>query len=116
MASVWACSRSKYCLSLIPFALAGLTPFLHKDSAGGCLDIVAGGPAYFECETVEAHVPVCWFKDGVELSLSSSRFSQEDMGTRHRLVANSVSRQDEGIYSCHVGEHSVDFKLQVCGE
>ncbi|KAF6095953.1 hypothetical protein HJG60_014194 [Phyllostomus discolor] len=92
----------------------GLTPFLHKDSAGGCLDIVVGDPAYLECETVEAHVPVCWFKDGVELSLSSSHFSQENMGTRHRLVVNSVSRQDEGTYSCHVGKHSVDFQLRVC--
>ncbi|KAM5307883.1 obscurin isoform 1-T1 [Glossophaga mutica] len=92
----------------------GLTPFLHKDSAGGCLDIMAGSPGYFECETVEAHVPVCWFKDGVELSLSSSCFSQEDVGTRHRLVADSVSRQDEGTYSCRVGEHSVDFQLRIC--
>ncbi|XP_015418303.1 PREDICTED: obscurin-like, partial [Myotis davidii] len=104
--------RIAYHLS-VQAALAGLTPFLHKDSAGGCVDTVAGGPAHFECETAEAHVPVRWFKDGLELG-HSSHFSQEDVGTRHRLVTNSVTRQDEGTYSCRVGEHSVDFQLRVC--
>lgn len=114
MVSVWACSWSKHFLPLIRATLAG--PFLHKNSASGCFDTVAGGPAHFECETVEAHVPVCWFKDGVELGLSGSRFSQEDVGTRHRLVADSVSMQDEGTYSCRMGEHSVDFQLRISGE
>ncbi|XP_044772968.1 obscurin [Neomonachus schauinslandi] len=91
----------------------GLTPFLHKDTAGGCVDAVAGGPAEFECETSEAHVHVCWYKDGTELSRCSQRFSQEDVGTRRRLVAASVTRQDEGTYSCRVGEDSVDFQLRV---
>ncbi|XP_064451756.1 obscurin isoform X11 [Mirounga angustirostris] len=91
----------------------GLTPFLHKDTAGGCVDAVAGGPAHFECETSEAHVRVRWYKDGTELSRSSQRFSQEDVGTRHRLVAASVTRQDEGTYSCRMGEDSVDFQLRV---
>ncbi|XP_027952683.1 obscurin-like, partial [Eumetopias jubatus] len=91
----------------------GLTPFLHKDTAGGCVDAVAGGPAHFECETSEAHVRVRWYKDGTELSRSSQRFLQEDVGTRHRLVAASVTRQDEGTYSCRVGEDSVDFQLRV---
>ncbi|XP_032190991.1 obscurin isoform X28 [Mustela erminea] len=91
----------------------GLTPFLHKDTAGGCVDAVAGGPAHFECETSEAHVSVHWYKDGVELKRSSQRFLQEDVGSRHRLVATSVTRQDEGTYSCRVGEDSVDFQLRV---
>lgn len=99
-----------------PATFAGLTPFRHKDSAGGCVDAVAGGPAHFECETAEDHVPVRWFKDGTELDRSCLRFSQEDMGTRHRLVATSVTRVDEGTYSCRVGEHSVDFRLHVSGE
>ncbi|CAD7679772.1 unnamed protein product [Nyctereutes procyonoides] len=94
-------------------SVQGLTPFLHKDTAGGCVEAVAGGLAHFECETSEAHVRVRWYKDGMELSRSSQRFSQEDVGTRHRLVAASVSRQDEGTYSCHVGEDSVDFQLRV---
>ncbi|ELK03225.1 Obscurin [Pteropus alecto] len=95
-------------------SVQGLTPFLHKDSAGGCVDAVAGGPAQFECETAEDHVSVRWFKDGTELDRSCLRFSQENMGTRHRLVATSVTRLDEGTYSCRVGEHSVDFRLRVC--
>lgn len=80
------------------------------------MDTVAGGPAHFEYETTEAHVPVRWFKDGSELGHSCLHFSQEDMGIRHRLVANLVTRLDEGTYSCPVGEHSVDFQLRVCGE
>lgn len=80
------------------------------------MEAVAGGLAHFECETSEAHVRVRWYKDGTELSRSSQRFSQEDVGTRHRLVASSVSRQDEGTYSCRVGEDSVDFQLRVSGE
>ncbi|XP_038293813.1 obscurin isoform X28 [Canis lupus familiaris] len=94
-------------------SVQGLTPFLRKDTAGGCVEAVAGGLAHFECETSEAHVRVRWYKDGMELSRSSQRFSQEDVGTRHRLVAASVSRQDEGTYSCRVGEDSVDFQLLV---
>ncbi|KAM8936229.1 obscurin-like isoform 2-T2 [Lycaon pictus] len=94
-------------------SVQGLTPFLRKDTAGGCVEAVAGGLAHFECETSEAHVRVRWYKDGMELSRSSQRFSQEDVGTRHRLVAASVSRQDEGTYSCCVGEDSVDFQLRV---
>lgn len=123
----WSRSRERLCplahgpvhntpQSPDPAALAGLTPFLHKDSAGGCVDAVAGGPAQFECETAEDHVSVRWFKDGTELDRSCLRFSQENMGTRHRLVATSVTRLDEGTYSCRVGEHSVDFRLRVCGE
>uniref|UniRef100_A0A673TIF7 Obscurin n=1 Tax=Suricata suricatta TaxID=37032 RepID=A0A673TIF7_SURSU len=92
-------------------SVQGLPPFLHKDTAGGCVDAVAGGPAHFECETSEAQVHVRWFKDGTELS--GHRFLQEDVGTRHRLVAASVTRQDEGTYSCRVGEDSVDFHSRV---
>uniref|UniRef100_A0A8C5ZVZ4 non-specific serine/threonine protein kinase n=1 Tax=Marmota marmota marmota TaxID=9994 RepID=A0A8C5ZVZ4_MARMA len=80
---------------------------------GGCVDAEVGGSARFECETADAHVPVCWFKDGKELGGSCQRFSQEDVGTWHRLVVASVSRQDEGTYSCRVGEDSVDFHLRV---
>lgn len=71
---------------------------------------------HFECETSEAHVCVRWYKDGTELSRSSQRFLQEDVGTRHRLVAALVTKQDEGTYSCRVGEDSVDFQLRVSGE
>uniref|UniRef100_A0A8C4MIZ6 Obscurin n=1 Tax=Equus asinus asinus TaxID=83772 RepID=A0A8C4MIZ6_EQUAS len=91
-----------------------LTSFLHKDTVGGHVDAVAGGPACFECETSEAHVRVRWYKDGAELGGLGQRFSQEDVGTRHRLVVASVTRQDEGTYSCRVGEDSVDFRLRVC--
>ncbi|XP_047393930.1 obscurin [Sciurus carolinensis] len=101
-------SRIAYQLSV-----QGLTSFLRKDTAGGCVDAVVGALAQFECETTEAHVPVRWFKDGKELGGSCPRYSQEDVGTRHRLVLASVSRQDEGTYSCRVGEDSMDFHLRV---
>nr|XP_055229439.1 obscurin isoform X38 [Gorilla gorilla gorilla] len=94
-------------------SVQGLACFLHKDVAGSCVDAVAGGPAQFECETSEAHVHVHWYKDGMELGHSGERFLQEDVGTRHRLVAATVTRQDEGTYSCRVGEDSVDFRLRV---
>eukprot|EP00074_Homo_sapiens_P083403 XP_016857962.1 obscurin isoform X37 [Homo sapiens] len=94
-------------------SVQGLARFLHKDMAGSCVDAVAGGPAQFECETSEAHVHVHWYKDGMELGHSGERFLQEDVGTRHRLVAATVTRQDEGTYSCRVGEDSVDFRLRV---
>ncbi|XP_054374772.1 obscurin isoform X20 [Pongo abelii] len=94
-------------------SVQGLACFLHKDMAGSCVDAVAGGPAQFECETSEAHVHVHWYKDGMELGHSGERFLQEDVGTRHRLVAATVTRQDEGTYSCRVGEDSVDFRLRV---
>jgi hypothetical protein len=80
------------------------------------VDVVAGNPAKFECKTSEAHVCVRWYKDGKELGPSYQRFSQEDVGTQHWLVVASVTRQDEGTYSCRVGEDSVDFQLRVSGE
>ncbi|KAM4869513.1 LOW QUALITY PROTEIN: obscurin-like [Urocitellus parryii] len=101
-------SRVAYQLSV-----QGLTPFLRKDTVGGCVDAELGGPARFECETANAHIPVCWFKDGKSLGGSCQHFFQEDMGTWHQLVVASVSRQDDGTYSCHVGEDSVDFHLRV---
>ncbi|KAM4870705.1 obscurin isoform X20 [Urocitellus parryii] len=103
------------CGSRVAYQLSvqGLTPFLRKDTVGGCVDAEVGGPARFECETADAHIPVCWFKDGKALGGSCQRFSQEDVGTWHRLVVASVSRQDEGTYSCRVGEDSVDFHLRV---
>ncbi|XP_033621951.1 obscurin-like [Fukomys damarensis] len=101
-------SRMAYQLSV-----QGLTSFLHKDTAGGRVDVVAGDPMQLECETSEAHVHVCWYKDGKELSRSCQRFSQQDIGTRHRLVASSIAKQDEGTYSCRVGEDSVEFQLRV---
>ncbi|XP_065729549.1 obscurin [Phocoena phocoena] len=93
---------------------SALHPFLHKDMAGGCVDTTAGGSAHFEYQTSEAHMCVHWYKDGVELGHSCQYFSQEDMGTQHRLVATSVTVQDEGTYLCQVGEDSVDFWLHVC--
>ncbi|XP_033053407.1 obscurin isoform X44 [Trachypithecus francoisi] len=103
------------CGSRIAYQLSvqGLPCFLHKDTAGSCVDALAGGPVQFECETSEAHVHVHWYKDGMELGRSGERFLQEDVGTWHRLVAATVTRQDEGTYSCRVGEDSVDFRLRV---
>uniref|UniRef100_A0A7N4PFA3 non-specific serine/threonine protein kinase n=1 Tax=Sarcophilus harrisii TaxID=9305 RepID=A0A7N4PFA3_SARHA len=89
-----------------------LVHFLHKDVAGGYVEAVLGGQAQFECETSEAHVRVCWYKDGTELS-RSQRLSQEDKGTKHRLVVGMVTRQDEGTYACRVGEDTLEFKLKV---
>ncbi|XP_008592716.1 PREDICTED: obscurin-like, partial [Galeopterus variegatus] len=111
-AGLYECVSPGGCVAY-QLSVQGLTPFLHKDTTGGCVDAVAGGPAQFECETSEAHISVRWYKDGTELGCSSPHFLQEDMGTRHRLVASSVTRQDEGTYSCRVGEDSVDFQLRV---
>lgn len=80
------------------------------------MDVVAGHPICFECQTTEAQVHVYWYKDGKELSSSTQHFTQEDQGTWHRLRATSVTRQDEGTYSCRVGEDSMDFRLRVMGE
>ncbi|XP_045855646.1 obscurin [Meles meles] len=111
-AGLYECVSRGGCIAY-QLLVQGLTPFLHKDTAGGCVDAVAGGPAHFECETSEAYMSVHWYKDGMELNRSSRRFLQEDVGSRHRLVATSVTRQDEGTYSCRVGEDSVDFQLRV---
>uniref|UniRef100_A0A673TV90 Obscurin n=1 Tax=Suricata suricatta TaxID=37032 RepID=A0A673TV90_SURSU len=48
----------------------------------------------------------------VVTALSGHRFLQEDVGTRHRLVAASVTRQDEGTYSCRVEPSAVFAKEQ----
>ncbi|KAB0360346.1 hypothetical protein FD754_004502 [Muntiacus muntjak] len=61
----------------------GLTPSLHKDTAGGYVGAMAGSPAHLELETSDAHAHAPWYKDGMELGCSCRHFSQEDVGTRH---------------------------------
>lgn len=78
-------------------ALVGLTPSLHKDTAVGA---VAGRPAHLELETLDAHAHVPGYKDGVELGCSCQHFSQEDIDTRHCLVATSGTVHTEGTYRC----------------
>uniref|UniRef100_A0A8C3YS51 Obscurin n=1 Tax=Catagonus wagneri TaxID=51154 RepID=A0A8C3YS51_9CETA len=84
------------------------------DTAGGRVDAGAGGPTCFECETSEAHMRVPWYKDGVELGHSGQRFSQENVGTWHWLVAACLGhRADAGKYSCEAGGQKVSFHLDV---
>uniref|UniRef100_A0A452G6J3 non-specific serine/threonine protein kinase n=1 Tax=Capra hircus TaxID=9925 RepID=A0A452G6J3_CAPHI len=88
----------------------GLTPSLHKDTAVGA---VAGRPAHLELETLDAHAHVPGYKDGVELGCSCQHFSQEDIDTRHCLVATSGTVQAEGTHSCEAGGQKISFRLDV---
>lgn len=58
---------------------------------------------------------VKWYKDGKEIT-ASKKFTMEDKGKLHKLVASAVTKEDEGIYTCKIGDDTLIFDLKVSGK
>lgn len=58
---------------------------------------------------------VRWYKDGKEIT-ASKKFTVEDKGKLHKLVASAVTKEDEGTYTCKIGDDTLTFDLKVSGE
>lgn len=89
--------------------------FTNKEKAGGVVIAISGKQAEFVSETSEANVMVQWYKDGKEIR-RTKKFTLEDNGKLHKLIASAVTKEDEGTYMCKVGEDTLVFNLKVSGE
>uniref|UniRef100_A0A493T288 Obscurin, cytoskeletal calmodulin and titin-interacting RhoGEF n=1 Tax=Anas platyrhynchos platyrhynchos TaxID=8840 RepID=A0A493T288_ANAPP len=91
-----------------------LANFVNKEKTGGVIRAIAGKQAEFVSETSEANIMVKWYKDGKEIT-ASKKFTMEDKGKLHKLVASAVTKEDEGTYTCKIGDDTLIFDLKVSG-
>lgn len=55
-----------------------------------------------------------WFRDGVELKVSSKYEMKKD-GLSRSLIVKSSETKDSGTYSCQTADDKLEFKVQVKG-
>ncbi|GAB0185061.1 obscurin [Grus japonensis] len=96
-------------------SVKALPNFINKEKSGGVIRAIAGKQAEFVSETSEANVMVKWYKSGKEIT-ASKKFTMEDKGKLHKLVASTVTKEDEGIYTCKIGDDTLIFDLKVSDE
>uniref|UniRef100_A0A8C4UI32 Obscurin n=1 Tax=Falco tinnunculus TaxID=100819 RepID=A0A8C4UI32_FALTI len=97
---------------LYQLSVKALANFINKEKSGGVIRAIAGKQAEFVSETSEANVMVKWYKDGKEIT-ASKKFTVEDKGKLHKLVASAVTKEDEGTYTCKIGDDTLTFDLKV---
>uniref|UniRef100_A0A8D2N3S0 Obscurin, cytoskeletal calmodulin and titin-interacting RhoGEF n=1 Tax=Zonotrichia albicollis TaxID=44394 RepID=A0A8D2N3S0_ZONAL len=100
---------------LCPCFVSALANFVNKEKTGGVVKAIAGKRAELVSETSEANVMVRWYKDGKEIT-ASKKFTVEDKGKLHKLVASTVTKEDEGTYTCKIGDDTLTFDLKVSDE
>ncbi|PKK31959.1 obscurin, cytoskeletal calmodulin and titin-interacting RhoGEF, transcript variant X13 [Columba livia] len=96
-------------------SVKALANFINKEKTGGVIRATSGKQAEFVSETSEANIMVKWYKDGKEIT-ASKKFTMEDKGKLHKLVASAVTKEDEGIYTCKIGDDTLIFDLKVSDE
>uniref|UniRef100_A0A663M3I2 Obscurin n=1 Tax=Athene cunicularia TaxID=194338 RepID=A0A663M3I2_ATHCN len=106
------CDEDKMLFQLSVKALAN---FINKEKSGGVIRAIAGKRAEFVSETTEANIMVKWYKDDKEIT-ASKKFTMEDKGKLHKLVASAVMKEDEGTYTCRIGDDTLTFDLKVSGK
>uniref|UniRef100_A0A8C5TWT4 Obscurin n=1 Tax=Malurus cyaneus samueli TaxID=2593467 RepID=A0A8C5TWT4_9PASS len=106
------CEGDKMIYQLSVKALAN---FINKEKTGGVIKATAGKEAEFVSETSEANIMVKWYKEGKEIT-ASKKFTLEDKGKVHKLVASAVTKEDEGTYTCKIGDDTLTFDLKVSGK
>ncbi|KAJ7425760.1 hypothetical protein WISP_22046 [Willisornis vidua] len=100
---------------LYQLSVKALANFINKEKSGGLVKATTGKRAEFVSETSEANIMVKWYKDGKEIT-ASKKFTMEDKGKLHKLVASAVTKEDEGTYTCKVGDDTLVFDLKVSDE
>lgn len=100
---------------LCPRFVPALANFVNKEKTGGVVKAITGKQAEFVSETSEANIMVKWYKDGKEIT-ASKKFTVEDKGKLHKLVASAVTKEDEGTYTCKIGDDTLTFDLKVSGK
>uniref|UniRef100_A0A672TQ42 Obscurin n=1 Tax=Strigops habroptila TaxID=2489341 RepID=A0A672TQ42_STRHB len=100
---------------LYRLSVEALANFINKEKSGGVIRAIIGKQAEFVSETSEANVMVKWYKNGKEIA-ASKKFTMEDKGKLHKLVASAVTKEDEGTYTCKIGDDTLTFDLKVSGK
>ncbi|XP_074757193.1 obscurin isoform X8 [Athene noctua] len=100
---------------LFQLSVKALANFINKEKSGGVIRAIAGKRAEFVSETSEANIMVKWYKDDKEIT-ASKKFTMEDKGKLHKLVASAVMKEDEGTYTCRIGDDTLTFDLKVSDE
>jgi hypothetical protein len=67
-----------------------------------------------QCEVSDPKAHVVWHKDGVQLDPSDKYNFLNTAGTRG-LVIHDLSREDTGLYTCHVGTEETRARVSVHG-
>ncbi|MGH0151256.1 UNVERIFIED_CONTAM: hypothetical protein FKN15_021074 [Acipenser sinensis] len=75
-------------------------------------EAVAGGTAVFEAETEKKDTKVKWQRDSADIVASEKYLITAD-GNKHSLTINSISKEDDVVYSVIAGSSKVKFELKV---
>ncbi|KAI4893348.1 hypothetical protein NFI96_024137 [Prochilodus magdalenae] len=86
--------------------------FINKEMYQREVNVSTSQKATLSCEVSDMKTDVKWYKDGKQLS-SSSSVHMEAKGKRRQLVLDSVQKKDAGEYTCEVGNERLVFKVQM---
>ncbi|RXM33309.1 Myosin-binding protein C, cardiac-type, partial [Acipenser ruthenus] len=75
-------------------------------------EAVAGGTVVFEAETEKKDTKVKWQRDSADIVASEKYLITAD-GNKHSLTINSISKEDDVVYSVIAGSSKVKFELKV---
>ncbi|RXM34403.1 Myosin-binding protein C, cardiac-type, partial [Acipenser ruthenus] len=75
-------------------------------------EAVAGGTVVFEAETEKKDTKVKWQRDSADIVASEKYLITAD-GNKHSLTINSISKEDDVVYSAIAGSSKVKFELKV---
>lgn len=67
-----------------------------------------------QCEVSDPQARVVWRKDGVELGPSDKYDLLHTAGT-HGLVVHDLTRDDSGLYTCHLDNEETRARVSVHG-
>ena len=71
-------------------------------------------PVVLYCEVTRPDAAARWTKDGVEVQASDIVTVQAE-GVMRRLIIRSADLQDAGTYTCHAGDSSMSFTVNIKG-
>ncbi|XP_031414919.1 obscurin-like protein 1a [Clupea harengus] len=69
-------------------------------------------PVVLYCEVTRPDAAARWTKDGVEVQASDIVTVQAE-GVMRRLIIRSADLQDAGTYTCHAGDSSMSFTVNI---
>ncbi|MGH0139770.1 UNVERIFIED_CONTAM: hypothetical protein FKN15_013004 [Acipenser sinensis] len=89
--------------------MGGTSAFTKKPKSS---EAVAGGTVVFEAETEKKDTKVKWQRDSADIVASEKYLITVD-GNKHSLTINSISKEDDVVYSAIAGSSKVKFELKV---
>ncbi|XP_041663263.1 obscurin-like protein 1 isoform X12 [Cheilinus undulatus] len=72
----------------------------------------AGKLLELKCEVADPNVPVCWYKDGVQL-FPQNGWDIQSNGTLRRLIIPSTELLHSGLYTCETSDDNIHFTVDI---